>query len=119
MKVSIEVVDNVILRCFKGDVCFQDVLDSWDIILKKYKDLTSYDGIVSDFLEAEIHHEDKNMNVLMDYLKNHMDRISNMKIAIVMDTPHVTRTIMMDQKMKSLHIRPFASRQAAFDWINL
>ena len=119
MKVSIEVVDNVILRCFKGDVGYQDILNSWDDILIKFEDLTAYNGLISDFLEADMHHEDKNLNELVDFLKNHLGRISGMKLAIVMDTPHVTRTIMMDQKMKSLHIRPFTTRKAALDWINL
>ncbi|GAG58255.1 unnamed protein product, partial [marine sediment metagenome] len=114
MKVSIKVVDNVILRSFKGDVSYQDILNSWDDILAKFEDLTAYNGLISDFLEADMHHEDKNLNELVDFLKNHLDKISGMKLAIVMDTPHVTRTIMMDQKMKSLHIRPFTTRQSAF-----
>ena len=118
MKVSVEVVDNVILRCFTGDVGYQDILNSWDDILTKFEDLTAYNGFISDFLEADMHHEDNNLNELVDFLKNHLDKISGMKLAIVMDTPHVTRTIMMDQKMKSLHIRPFTTRQTAFDWIN-
>ena len=118
MKVSVEVVDNVILRCFTGDVGYQDILNSWNDILTKFEDLTAYNGFISDFLEADMHHEDNNLNELVDFLKNHLDKISGMKLAIVMDTPHVTRTIMMDQKMKSLHIRPFTTRQTAFDWIN-
>jgi hypothetical protein len=118
MKVSVEVVDNVILRRFKGDVNYQDILNSWDDILTKFEDLTAYNGLISDFLEADMNHEDKNLNELVDFLKNHLDRINGMKLAIVMDTPHVTRTIMMDQRMKSLHIRPFTTRKAALDWIN-
>ncbi len=118
MKVSVEVVDNVILRRFEGDVYLQDIIDSWDEILDRFDDLTDYKGIVTDFLSANLHHEDSNMNILIDYLKSQLGKMNDMKIAIVMDTPHVTRTIMMDQKMKSLHIRPFATRQAAFDWIN-
>ena len=118
MKVSVEVVDNVVLRCFTGDVGYQDILNSWNDILTRFDDLTTYNGIISDFLAADMHHEDNNLNELVDFLKNHLDKISGMKLAIVMDTPHVTRTIMMDQKMKSLYIRPFTTRQTAFDWIN-
>ena len=118
MKVTVEVVENVILRCFTGDVGYQDILNSWNDILTRFDDLTAYNGIISDFLKADIHHEDNNLNELVDFLKNHLDKIGGMKLAIVMDTPHVTRTIMMDQKMKSLHIRPFSTRQTAFDWIN-
>ncbi len=72
MKVSVEVVDNVILRRFEGDVGYQDILNSWDDILTKFEDLTTHNGLISDFLEADIHHEDKNLNELVDLLKNHL-----------------------------------------------
>ena len=102
MKASIEVNDNVILRCFKGDVYFEDIIDSWNEIFSRYENLTSFNGIVTDFLDATLHHEDKNLN-----------------IAIVMDTPQVTNTIMMARKMIQLQIRPFSTREAAMNWIIL
>ena len=39
MKASIEVVDNVILRCFNGDVYIQDIIDSWDETLARFDNL--------------------------------------------------------------------------------
>ncbi|MEN8202719.1 MAG: STAS/SEC14 domain-containing protein [Bacteroidota bacterium] len=118
MKASIEVKDKVILRLFKGDVYLQDIIDSWDDVFVQFPDLSVYKGVVTDFLEAELHHEDNNMNILIDYLKGYIERMSNMKIAVVMDSPHVTNTIMIGQKMKHVQIRPFTTRQAAIDWIN-
>ncbi len=119
MKASIEVVDNVILRCFDGDVYLQDIVDSWDETLARYDDLKEYKGIVTDFLRANLHHEDNNMNILIDYLKRQLGRMNDMKIAVIMDSPHVTNTIMLGEKMKHLQIRPFTTRKAALDWINL
>lgn len=118
MKASIEVVDNVILRSFKGDVYLQDIIDSWDETLDRFDDLTDYKGIVTDFLSANLHHEDSNMNILIDYLKSQLGKMNDMKIAVIMDSPHVTNTIMLGQKMKHLQIRPFSTRKAALDWIN-
>ncbi len=118
MKASIEVVDNVILRRFKGDIYLQDIIDSWDETLARFDDLMEYKGIVTDFLGADLFHEDNNMNILMDYLKGHIERMNDMKIAVIMDSPHVTNTIMLGQKMNHLQIRPFSTRKAAFDWIN-
>jgi hypothetical protein len=119
MKASIEVVDNVILRCFKGDVYLDDIIDSWEETFTRFEDLMNYKGIVTDFLDADLFHEDNNMNILMDYLKGHIERLNDMKIAVVMDSPHVTNTIMLGQKMKHLQIRPFTTRKAALDWINV
>jgi hypothetical protein len=118
MKASIEVENQVILRRFSGEVCIEDMIQSWDEIFTRYDDLETYKGIVTSFLEADIKHEDNNLNILVDYLKGYLGRIRGMKIAIVMDTPKVTNTIIINQKMKHLHIRPFSSEEAALEWID-
>jgi len=119
MKASIEVKDKVILRRFKGDIYVQDIIDSWEDIFTQFEDLKVYKGVVTDFLDARLHHEDQNMNIIIDYLKPYIERMNDMKIAVVMDSPHVTNTILLGQKMKHLHIRPFTTRKAAIDWINV
>jgi len=118
MKASIEVVDNVILRCFNGDVYLQDIIDSWDETLARFDDLMVYKGMITDFSGGNFHQEDNNMSILIDYLKEHIGRMNEMKIAVVMNSPNVTNTIMLGQKMKHLQIRPFTTRKAALDWIN-
>ena len=118
MKASIEVRDGVIFRRFHGEVSIDDMIQSWSEILTSYDDLAGFKGIVTSFLDAEIQSGDKNLNIMVEYLKNYLDRIKGMKVAIVMDTPKVTNTIIMSQKMKHLHIRPFSSETAALDWID-
>lgn len=119
MKASIEVNDKIILRLFKGDVYIQDIIDSWEEVFAQFNDLSIYNGVITDFLEATLHHEDNNMNILIDYLKGYIERTNDLKIAVVMDSPHVTNTIMLSQKMKHMQIRPFTTRKAAVDWINV
>jgi hypothetical protein len=118
MKASIEVKDKIILRLFKGDVYLQDIIESWEEVFEKFDDLSLYKGVVTDFLEAQLHHEDNNMNILIDYMKSYIERMNDMKIAVVMDSPHVTNTIMLGQKMKHVQIRPFTTQKAAINWIN-
>ncbi len=118
MKVSIEVQNQVILRRFSGEVCIDDMIESWNEVFNRFEDLGAYKGVVISFLDADIKHEDNNLNVLVDYLKGYLDRIRGMKIAIVMDTPKVTNTIIINQKMKHLHIRHFSSEKAALEWID-
>ena len=118
MKASIEVQNDVIFRRFSGEVCIDDMIQSWKEIFASYEDLESYKGIVTSFLDAEIESNDNNLNVMVEYLKQYLDRIKGMKVAIVMDTPKVTNTIIMNQKMKHLHIRPFSSEEAALEWID-
>jgi hypothetical protein len=118
MKASIEVQNKVIFRRFSGKVCIDDMIQSWKEIFTRYEDLTSYKGILTSFLEAEIQSGDNNLNIMVEYLKEYLDRIRGLKVAIVMDTPKVTNTIIMNQKMKNMHIRPFSSEAAALEWID-
>lgn len=119
MKVTIEVKDGIIIRSFNGDVYLQDIIDSWDEVFTQFDDLSVYKGVITDFQKAKLHHEDQNMNILVDYLKGYIGRMNDLKIAVVMDSPHVTNTIMLGQKMKHMHIRPFTTLNAAMDWVKV
>jgi hypothetical protein len=119
MKCFIEVKDRVIIRHFQGEIRFEDIVASWEKVFADYKNLQDYLGIVSVFLGSDVIHEDANLNVLVEYLKCHLDRLKDLKIAIVMDTPLVTNTIIMGQRMKHLQIKPFATEEAALEWVHL
>ncbi len=117
MNASIEVKDNVIIRCFKGDVYIKDIIKSWREIFTRFDVLGEFKGIVTDLTKAKMHHTDKNLNILVEHLKGYLNLMEGMKIAMVTNKPQVTNTIMMDQKMKHLQIRPFSSRKTAMTWI--
>lgn len=119
MKSFIEVRDGVIIRRFQDEVRFEDILASWEKVFVDYKNLQDYRGVVTVFLEAEMIHEDANMNALVEYLKGYLDRLKDLKIAIVMDTPMVTNTIILGQRMKPLQIKPFTTEKAALEWVHL
>lgn len=118
MTISLKEQNQVIFHRFHGEVCIDDMLQSWKEIFASYQDLGSYKGILSSLLDAEVKHEDNNMNVMVEFLKGYLDRIKGMKVAMVTDTPLVTNTIIMNQKMKNMHIRPFSTEEEALDWIN-
>jgi len=117
MKFTINEQNGVIIRRFSGEVCIEEMIDSWRKLLATYTNLKDYKGILTSFLDAELKHEDQNLNVMVDFLKDYLDQLKDLKIAIVMDTPMVTNTIIMGQKMKSLQISPFSTVDAAMQWI--
>ena len=117
MVIDIHEQSGVIVRRFKGDVCFEDMIESWKQLLVKYPNLEAYKGILTSFLDADIRGEDGNMNVMVEFLKEHLDKLKDLRIAMVMDTPLVTNTIIMGERMKSLQIKPFSTEEAALQWI--
>lgn len=117
MKASLEVQNKVIYRRFSGEVSIEDMIETWKEIFTRYEDLASYKGILTSLLDAKIEGADNNLNLVVEYLKGYLDRIRGLKVAIVMDSPKVTHTIIMNQKMKNMHIRPFSSEAAALEWL--
>ena len=118
MEVTIDDQDGVIMRRFSGEVCFEDMIESWNRLLTSYPNLKQYKGILTNFLEADIKHEDNNLNGIVEFLKGYLDQLKDLKIAIVMDTPMVTNTIIVGQRVKSLQIKPFSTVEAALKWID-
>ena len=118
MAVSIEDKDRVIVRRFSGAVSLEDIIDSWNKIFLKYDDLTIYRGIVSDLMDVNLQFGEEHHNYLVEYLMGFIDRIEDMKVAIVMDTPLITNAILMNRKMTQLQIRPFSTMDAAMKWIS-
>lgn len=117
MEVTFHEQNGVIFRSFSGEVCFEDMVESWKMLIESYSNLKDYKGILTSFLEAEIKHEDHNLNILIEFLKDYLDQLKDMKIAIVMNTPMVTSTIILSQPVKSLQVKPFSSVEAALQWI--
>ena len=119
MENSFHVQDSLIVHRFSGEVRLEDMIESWNRLFATYTNLKDYKGIVSIFLDAEVIHEDDNLNVLVEYLKGYLDLLRDLKIAIVMDTPMVTSTIIIGQRIKRLQIKPFATEKAALEWVRI
>ena len=119
MKASIEVTDNVIVRCFKGDVYLEDILESWREIFNRYDNLGSYKGVLTDLLDATLHPGPDNAPILINYLNDNKIRMMDMKIAIIIDSPYVSNAMMISHQIKRLQIRPFSTRKAAIEWISI
>ena len=117
MEVTFHEQDGVIIRRFTGEVCFADMIESWKQLLLYYKNLQDYKGILTTYLDADIKDEHANLNVVVEYLMNYVDRLKNLKIAVVENTPLVTNTIIVSQRVKSLQIKPFSTMEAAMNWI--
>jgi len=119
MKTSFEVTDNVLIRRFTGDITQEDIIESWRVLFSRYKDLGRYNGMIIDLLNARLVQDRNKFNEMVRYVIGKLDRMTDMKVAVVMDTPQVTQIILMDHMIKQLQIRPFATLKGAMDWIHI
>ncbi len=119
MKPSFEVSDNVIVRRFVGDISQDDIIESWKLLFKKYRDLGPYRGLVIDLLNARMLQDRNKFQKMVEFLKQQSGRIQEKKIAYLMDNPQVTQVILLDHQVDLLQIRPFATLKGALDWIRI
>lgn len=119
MEIAIHEENGVIIRHFSGEVHFDDIIESWTELLADYPNLKAYKGILTNYLDADVKHNERNLNVLVDFLQGNLDHLRDLKIAVVQDTPMITNTIILGQKVKSLQIRPFSTVDAAMRWVRI
>lgn len=119
MEITIHEESGVIVRHFSGEVHFDDIIESWTKLLADYPNLKAYKGILTNYLDANVKDNERNLNVLVDFLQGNLDQLRDLKIAVVQDTPMITNTIILGQKVKSLQIRPFSTVDAAMRWVRL
>lgn len=119
METTVHEQEGVIIRRFSGEVRIEDMIGSWRRLFQDFPDLKKHKGILINYLEAELIQEDSNLNFLVEFLKDHLDQLRDLKIAIVLDTPMITNTIIVGQRMRSLQIKPFTTVDAAMRWIKI
>ena len=119
MEATTEVTDGVIVRRFVGGITQDDIIGSWKELFSSDTDLGLYKGVVFDLSQAKLEHDRSKFNEMVRILKENEDRMEELKIAFVMDTPQVTQIILLDHMIKQLQIRPFATLKGAIGWIHI
>lgn len=117
MEISSHEQNGVIVRRFSGDVRIEDIIVSWNKLFAAYPDLTDHKGIATVFLDARFKHESENLSILLEYFRGYDDHLKDVKIAFVMDNPMVTSVILLGQRLKWLHVKPFTTEKAAIEWL--
>ncbi len=114
-----EVSDNVIYWRFAGDVTQEDMIGSWEEVLHRYPDMAPFRGLVIDLLNARLVQERQKFYAMVEYLREQLERLKDLKIAYLMDTPQVTQVILLHHQLHPLQIRPFATLKGALEWIRI
>lgn len=94
-------------------------MELWRDLFQSYPDLAPYRGVVVDLLQARLLQDRKKFGEMVRFVQSKLDRLSEKKIAFLLDTPQVTQIILMDHMISQLQIRPFATLKGAIDWINI
>lgn len=117
MTVRMEAQGPVILRWFSGPTEIKDVIDSWEKLLGEFDDMGAYDGVVTSYADAKIEADHENMNEVVDFLRDKLVQLSDMRIAFVLERPLITNTMIIDHEHHRAEVKQFNSEEKAVDWV--
>ncbi len=109
--------NEIISRCFHGNVFLENNIESWDELLSEY-DLSKIKGIINDFSEANMQMEINEISTLLKFLNNKLKNLSQIKIAVVSIKPEIiVFPTLAANNFPLLNIRPFSTVEGARNWI--
>lgn len=118
MKFSIEVKDKVIFRRLYGKITPDDMLESWNELFTKFEDLTEFKGIITTFEAVPADSDPGSVKAMVKLLNENKERLTGLRIAIVLDHPIISNAVMVDHFVKHVQVRPFVSEEAALRWVS-
>jgi hypothetical protein len=118
MGASFEIKDHVIVRRFSGAPTLEVMIDSWNELLDKYDNFAEFNGIITTFEGPPSDSDPGSVKAMVKLMNEHKERLSGLRIAIVLDHPMVTNAVMVDHYVKHIQVKPFVSEEAAMRWIS-
>lgn len=118
MSASFEIKDNVILRRFSGAPTIKEMIGSWNELFYKYDNFAGFNGIITTFEGAPSDSDPASVKAMVKLMNEHKEKLSGLRIAIVLDHPIITKAVMVDHYVEHIQVRPFVSVEAAMRWIS-
>ncbi len=107
----------ILLRKFYGHIDINDIIDSWEYLLRNKILKESHMGVINDITNADLKMDIHNFEKLVTYLKSN-EIFQKIKLAVVCDTPAKVIFPILGKTMNpDLMIKPFSTIHAAADWI--
>ena len=109
--------DEIIIRDFIGHVFVDQIIQSWEYLLKEELISNELKGVINNISECALEMTMPGFERLIAFLKSH-EEFKRYKLAVICSDPKKIVFPMLGQNRESeLKIRPFATVQSAVDWI--
>ncbi len=109
--------ESIIIRKFSGIISVDDVINSWDYLIKNHLLTEKQKGAISDLTQCQLDINPESFEKIALYLKN-IPLFKHLKIAVISNTPDKTVfPLMGEMQEKELKIKVFYTIEAAINWI--
>lgn len=111
--------DSILIRDFFGQVSVEEIIESWESIIKNNLIKDSTKGIINNLSGCDLLMDMERFKTLMAYLRKKA-QLKGVKLAVICDNP---KTIIFptlgESKEPELSIKPFSTMDAAVSWVIL
>ena len=109
--------DSILIRKFTESVEVSDIIGSWEYLLEQKMLTDSVKGVINDITDCELKMNMESFKTLIGYLKEH-EIFKKIKLAVICDDPKkIVFPVFGSLNESELNIRPFATMDAAVEWI--
>jgi len=108
--------DKILIRKFQGEVCVEDILESWTDLFDSGKLKSTITGVINDLSVCDLKMNMADFKKLLDFLSEN-EILRSIKLAVITDSPKNVTFPKLAESNKELRIKAFSTLQAAEDWI--
>ncbi len=106
----------IVIRELKGEISAIEIINSFNYLIE-HQITRDCVGILTDTTEAEFKFSIRQFSKILHYLKRTKELVP-IKIAVLVKTPEKTIfPFIAAKQIKSLKIRPFSTKENAYQWM--
>lgn len=110
--------NGVFYKVQKGEVCFEDMIDSWNDIIGKNKIPDNTNKFILDYLQARHNISTDEIAKIIKFYRAYNHVFENAKIAFITNDPdQTTLPILINNEIASISFKPFSTKEAAINWL--
>lgn len=108
----------ILYRKFQGTVTFEEIMDSWQDLIRNDKIGPQIIGVLNDFTYAELIMDRENLGKLMAFFQKHDEVFERIKLAVVMIIPeNIVLPVLASQQYPQFKIEAFSTVESAERWL--
>lgn len=108
--------DKILFRRFVENVCVDDIIDSWSLLLQNKLLDNTIVGVINNLTCCELTMNLNSFKKLILFLKSN-ERLKRLKLAVIVNDTFIRNFPLKGEKEKELQIKPFDNEDDAVDWL--
>ncbi len=109
--------ESILIRDFAGEVHVEEIIESWEHIIKNNLIEDSTQGIINNLSACNLIMDMKSFDILISYLKK-QESLSDIKLAVICNDPAtIVFPTLGASREKKLQIKPFSTMDSAVAWV--